>query len=91
MALPSFPPPGPFVLPAYVFRLNSAWLDSVAVGSETWKRLARWAVRWVSDWRCAGREGREVVEWAPLGAGGWGWRDMMRVGECALGVARWAW
>jgi hypothetical protein len=29
-------------------------------------RLARWAVRWVSDWRCAGSEGRE--DWACAGA-----------------------
>jgi hypothetical protein len=27
-------------------------------------RLARWAVKWVSDWRCAGSEGSEDWAWA---------------------------
>ena len=82
------------MLPAYVFRLSSAWLESCAVGSETWKRLARWAVRWVSDCRCAGREGREDWECAPpVWAAPWGCRDMVVVVIVVVpvGVALWAW
>jgi len=48
----------------YVLREIKAWDERRAVGSPTWKRLARWAVKWVSDWRCAGSEGSEDWAWA---------------------------
>ena len=39
IALPSFPPLGPFAEDAYVFNETSAWEDRRAVGRETWKLL----------------------------------------------------
>lgn len=51
MALPSFSPFGPRVEEVYVLRQIRACDESLAVGKETWKRLARWAVKWVSDCR----------------------------------------
>lgn len=61
-ALPSLPPSGPFVAEVYVFRDINACEESWAVGNDTWKRLARCAVRCVSDCRCAGRDGNEGWE-----------------------------
>lgn len=64
MALDSFVP-SPFVEFVYVLRHTRAWEERRAVGNETWKRLARCAVRCVSDWRWAGNDGREGWVWAP--------------------------
>lgn len=58
MALESLEP-SPLEELVYVLRQMRAWEDNRAVGNETWKRLARCAVRCVSDWRWAGNEGRE--------------------------------
>lgn len=49
MADPSFPPSGPLLEEAYVLSDINAWDESCAVGKETWNRLARCAVRCVSD------------------------------------------
>ena len=66
IALPSLPPSGPFVEEEYVLRDIKAWEERSAVGKETWNRLARCAVKCVSDCKWAGRAGRDGCEWAPL-------------------------
>jgi hypothetical protein len=42
--------PSPLVELVYVLMQMRAWDERREVGIETWKRLARCAVNWVSDW-----------------------------------------
>ena len=65
LALASRAPSALGELDEYVLKEMSAWDERRETGSETWKRLARWAVRCVSDCRWAGNEGREGWVWAP--------------------------
>lgn len=50
-ALASLAPSALGVLDVYVLIEMSAWDERRDTGSETWKRLAKCAVNWVSDWR----------------------------------------
>lgn len=49
-----------------MLREIKACAERSAVGRETWNRLARCAVRCVSDCRWAGKAGRDGCECAPL-------------------------
>ena len=47
----------------YVFSEIRACDESFDTGRETWNRLARCAVRWVSDCKWAGSAGSDGCEW----------------------------
>jgi len=59
MALPSLVPLAPLADEVYEFKHIKARDDNLAVGKDTWNRLARWAVRWVSDCRWGGSAGKD--------------------------------
>jgi hypothetical protein len=59
-ALPSLPPSWPRLESVYVLSEMIACEESCEVGRCAWKRLARWAVKCVSDCRWLGKAGSET-------------------------------
>ena len=49
-----------------MFKEINAWDESWAIGRDKWNRLAKCAVRCVSDWRWEGSEGSDGCEYCEL-------------------------